>query len=121
MIKTTACILLALLPVLDGRIASADDATPAPARAAQTTLPRVVVTGTRTEDNYRVETVDSLGPLGTTKILDTPYSIGILPLDLIENSLHFGAIFGLHAFEHAFGLGPARLQETLPLVAQPLR
>jgi iron complex outermembrane receptor protein len=86
MTKTTACILLALLPVLDGRIASADDATPAPARSAQTTLPRVVVTGTRTEDNYRVETVDSLGPLGTTKILDTPYSIGILPLDLIENS-----------------------------------
>jgi iron complex outermembrane receptor protein len=84
--KTTACILLALLPVLDGRIASADDATPAPARSAQTTLPRVVVTGTRTEDNYRVENVDLLGPLGTTKILDTPYSIGILPLDLIENS-----------------------------------
>src|ERR1700730_11109446 len=85
--KTTACILLALLPVLDGRIASADDATPAPARSAQTTLPRVVVTGTRTpEDNYRVENVDSLGPLGTTKILDTPYSLRILPLDLIENS-----------------------------------
>jgi iron complex outermembrane receptor protein len=85
--KTTAYILLALLPVLDARTASADDATPAPARSAQTTLPRVVVTGSRMpEDNYRVETVDSLGPLGTTKILDTPYSIGILPLDLIENS-----------------------------------
>jgi len=27
------------------------------------------------EDNYRVEAVDSLGPLGSTKILDAPYSI----------------------------------------------
>ena len=38
------------------------------------------------EDNYRVPAVDSLGPLGTTPLLDTPYSIGILPEDLIKNS-----------------------------------
>jgi iron complex outermembrane receptor protein len=53
----------------------------------QPTLPRVTVVGTQTpEENYRVETVGSLGPLGTTKILDTPYSVSVLPLDLIENS-----------------------------------
>src|ERR1700688_5036496 len=53
----------------------------------QPALPRVTVVGTQTpEINYRVETVDSLGPLGSTKILDAPYSITILPLDLIENS-----------------------------------
>src|SRR6202166_1849840 len=53
----------------------------------QPALPRVTVVGTQTpEINYRVETVASTGPLGSTKILDAPYSISILPLDLIENS-----------------------------------
>jgi iron complex outermembrane receptor protein len=73
--------------VFVGEIANADDSAPAPAQSAQTTLPRVVVTGRHVaEDGYRVEAVDSLGPLGTTKILDTPYTISILPHDLIENS-----------------------------------
>lgn len=53
----------------------------------QPALPRVTVVGTQTlESNYRTEAVDSLGPLGSTKFLDAPYSIAILPLDLIENS-----------------------------------
>ena len=49
---------------------------------------RVIVTGTREqeEDDYRVPSVDSIGPLGTTPLLDTPYSVAILPHDLIENS-----------------------------------
>ncbi len=46
----------------------------------------VVVTGTREDDDYRVPTLDSIGPLGTTPLLDTPYSIAVLPEDLIENS-----------------------------------
>jgi iron complex outermembrane recepter protein len=59
----------------------------AQASSAQTTLPRIVVTGAATQDNnYRVNTVDSIGPLGTTDIQNTPYSIEVLPLDLIENS-----------------------------------
>lgn len=58
-----------------------------PASASQTTLPRIVVTGTQAPDNnYRVDKVDSIGPLGTTDIQNTPYSIAVLPLDLIENS-----------------------------------
>lgn len=83
--KTTSYALLTLLPVIACHSASADDA--APAQSSQNSLPRLIVNGTRaTDDNYRVEAVDSLGPLGSTKILDTPYTIGILPLDLIENS-----------------------------------
>lgn len=85
--KATFRVLLALLPVIAAQTVSADDAAPAPAQSAQNSLPRLIVNGTRTaDDNYRVESVDSLGPLGSTKILDTPYTIGILPLDLIENS-----------------------------------
>ena len=45
----------------------------------------VVITGTA-DDNYRVPTLESIGPLGTTPLLDTPYSIGVLPEALIENS-----------------------------------
>src|SRR5579871_5591837 len=37
--------------------------------------------------NYRVETVDSVGPLGSLKILDAPYSISVLPEELIKNSM----------------------------------
>jgi iron complex outermembrane receptor protein len=38
------------------------------------------------ENGYRVDSVYSLGPLGTMKLLDTPYSIMILPEALIENA-----------------------------------
>jgi iron complex outermembrane receptor protein len=57
--------------------------TVSPSRALTT----LTVTGERaSDDNYRVGAVDSLGPLGTTPILNTPYSIAVLPLDLIQNS-----------------------------------
>ena len=87
MYKATSYFYLALVSMFVGEIANADDAAPTPAQSTQTTLPRVVVTGRHVaEDGYRVDAVDSLGPLGTAKILDTPYTIGILPHDLIENS-----------------------------------
>src|SRR5579862_4064215 len=76
--------ILASAPLLLATTAYADEPaqTPAPSPTA-----RVVVTGTReNEDNYRVPAVDSIGPLGTTPILDTPYSVSILPEDLIRNS-----------------------------------
>jgi iron complex outermembrane recepter protein len=57
-----------------------------PAPAPQSATPRVVVSGTRETPDYRVPSVDSIGPLGSTSVLDTPYSIGILPGDLIQNS-----------------------------------
>jgi iron complex outermembrane receptor protein len=84
---TTSILYLALVSMLAGEMAAADDSDTAPAPSAQTTLPRILVTGKHAaDDNYRVDAVDSLGPLGSTRILDTPYTIGILPHDLIENS-----------------------------------
>jgi iron complex outermembrane recepter protein len=84
--KTTMYLYLALVSVFVGETVNADDSAP-PAPSAQTTLPRILVTGKHEADeSYRVDAVDSLGPLGSTKILDTPYTIGILPHDLIENS-----------------------------------
>jgi iron complex outermembrane recepter protein len=35
---------------------------------------------------YRVDTVSSLGPLGSASLLDTPYTISILPSELISNA-----------------------------------
>jgi iron complex outermembrane recepter protein len=85
--KANHPVLLALLSMALEAAAYADDAQQRPAQPAQSTTPRVVVTGTReNEESYRVPAVDSIGPLGTTPVLDTPYSIGILPQDLIENS-----------------------------------
>ena len=81
-------LLVALLPSAPAAAAdAAEQAAPAAAPSAANTLPRVIVTGTReNEDNYRVPTLDSLGPLGATPIIDLPYSIAVLPQDLIENS-----------------------------------
>jgi iron complex outermembrane receptor protein len=79
-------VVLTLAPLSLLRVARADDAPQASGQSSQAPLPRVVINGTQEEDNYRVDKVDSIGPLGTTPILDTPYSIGILPEDLIENS-----------------------------------
>jgi iron complex outermembrane receptor protein len=94
MIRSTPfAALLGILSLFCGSIAHAEDYDAESAQAQksaqpqQSSLPRITVIGTQTpEDDYRVEAVDSLGPLGSTKILDAPYSISILPLDLIENS-----------------------------------
>jgi len=82
-------LVLAAVSTVGAGFAHADDATidPDQPSPSQTTLPRVVVTGTQTpEHDYRVDRVDSIGPLGTTDIQNTPYSLEVLPLDLIENS-----------------------------------
>jgi iron complex outermembrane recepter protein len=85
---TFHAIVLAALALASGRIASAEDTGDSPAEPQPAVLPRVVIVGTRTPESndYRTEAVDTLGPLGSTPILDSPYTIGILPLDLIENS-----------------------------------
>ncbi len=80
-------VLIALVPLALKSVAFADEAPQSGAPAVQTPTERVVVTGSREgEQSYRVPTVDSIGPLGITPVLDTPYSIAILPHDLIENS-----------------------------------
>lgn len=37
------------------------------------------------KDGYRSELISSLGPLGQTAIRDTPYSVSVVPRELIEN------------------------------------
>ena len=82
-----APVLFALLALAFETLARADDAPQTSPQPPQTPASKVVVTGTReTAGDYRVPTVDSIGPLGTAPILNQPYSIGILPEELIENS-----------------------------------
>src|SRR6202041_2112943 len=73
-----------LIPVALAQIAKADDA--ALVSEAQPAAHVTVVGNKESEDKYRVESVDSLGPLGSLKLLDAPYTIGILSEDLIKNS-----------------------------------
>ncbi|MGH3430777.1 MAG: TonB-dependent receptor plug domain-containing protein, partial [Mycobacteriales bacterium] len=74
-----------------------DDSAPTDAPSAQSSagqpastqsgdIAHVVITGTREQETYRTPTLETLGPLGTTPILDTPYSIGVLNQDMIKNS-----------------------------------
>jgi iron complex outermembrane recepter protein len=78
-------ITLALLPAALATSAQADQpAAPSPAPSSPS---RVTITGTRqSESDYRVPTLDSIGPVGGTPLLDTPYAVSILPGDLIQNS-----------------------------------
>jgi iron complex outermembrane receptor protein len=73
-----------LIPIALAQIAKAEDAAPNP--EVQPGAHVTVVGNKESEDNYRVESVDSLGPLGSMKLLDAPYTIGILSEDLIKNS-----------------------------------
>jgi iron complex outermembrane receptor protein len=47
-------------------------------------MTQITVTGTA-DEGYRVGTVSTVGPLENTAVLDTPYSISVVPSDLIEN------------------------------------
>src|SRR5579859_2419693 len=77
-----------LFSVAFAAAAHAEDAdTTTQPSTAQPALPQFTVVGNKaTEDNYRVESVDSLGPLGSMKLIDTPYSVGILSSELLQNS-----------------------------------
>jgi len=86
-----AILLVALSPVAFAKLAGAADAdaaTDAPQTQAQsTTTSHVTVLGNKESDDYRVQTTDSLGPLGSQKLLNVPYSVGVLTEDLIQNSM----------------------------------
>lgn len=64
-----------------------------PASPPPPTRPAIVVdvTGNKVpaqgsaENGYRVDSLGTLGPLGTMKLLDLPYSMQILPEDLLDN------------------------------------
>src|SRR6476620_2245481 len=70
-------VLILSIPAAVGTVHAADTAQPV-------TTPGVVVTGQR--QDYRVGALDSLGPLGTTPLLDTPYLVSVLPAEIIQNS-----------------------------------
>ena len=46
----------------------------------------VLISARRLQDQYRVETLAATGPLGSTSILDTPFSISVLPEELLRNA-----------------------------------
>lgn len=70
----------------------------APTSETGSTLPQVVVTATRESDattglqqdgtaadGYRAKTVSSVGALGSMSLQDTPFSMSVIPRELIEN------------------------------------
>src|SRR5271170_2498750 len=79
-----AAYYFAVASVALGGFARADDSTPPPT-PQKASPPSLTVIGTREED-YRVDAVASIGPLGSSNLLDVPYSVSVLPFDLIENS-----------------------------------
>ncbi|MEP6545882.1 MAG: TonB-dependent siderophore receptor [Gammaproteobacteria bacterium] len=84
---TRSTLYTALLAAVSIGVAALAHADESDTKPSQPTLPRITVFGTQTpEENYRVATVDALGPLGSTPIQNIPYTVGILPLDLIQNS-----------------------------------
>jgi iron complex outermembrane receptor protein len=51
------------------------------------TAESVTVTATGGVDRgYRVDAVSSLGPLGSAALLDTPYTVSVLPSELMDNA-----------------------------------
>jgi iron complex outermembrane receptor protein len=79
-------MLLALSPIAFAQLAGADDAAP-DAQTQAPAIPHLTVVGNKESDDYRVQTTDSLGPLGSQKLLDVPYTVGVLTEDLIQNSM----------------------------------
>ena len=77
MIRFGRPLIALILPLTMASIAQGAE----PTRASD-----VVVTGTRLQDQYRVEALDSVGPLGRTPLLDAPFSIAVLPEELLRNS-----------------------------------
>ncbi len=55
-----------------------------PGQTAKTTQ-SVLVEAAREKDDYRPPSLAPLGPLGTTPLVDVPYSVSVLPANLIEN------------------------------------
>jgi iron complex outermembrane receptor protein len=77
-------LLRVLVPLVLVPAAHADDAQSQ--STTQNITDEVIIKSSRDTGDYRVNTVDSIGPLGTTPITDVPYSISVLPSDLIENT-----------------------------------
>jgi iron complex outermembrane recepter protein len=80
--KTRTCsILFTFIPLTLAAVAQAADSD-----STANTTEEVVIQTSRDKGDYRVQTLDSVGPTGSTPIVNTPYSISVLPSDLIENT-----------------------------------
>jgi iron complex outermembrane recepter protein len=82
-----SAIVLALSPFVIAPLAMAEEAAVTDAPQTQSNLQHVTVIGNRESDDYRVETADSIGPLGSIKLLDAPFTIGVLSEDLMKNTM----------------------------------
>lgn len=80
MIRTCSVAITAISLV--SAVAQAADA----GATSTSSLHEVVIHTSRDKGDYRVRTLDSVGPLGNEPLVDTPYSISVLPSDLIENT-----------------------------------
>lgn len=71
---------------------NADETADKPKEPHTVPMPRLEVTEQRAgpqgseEEAYRVGSLNSLGPLGSYSLLDTPYTVSVLPRELMENS-----------------------------------
>ena len=77
-------VFLTVVPLTLAGAANATDADPGTAATAPPE--EIVIQTSRDKGDYRVDILDSVGPLGSTPIIDVPYSISVLPSDLIENT-----------------------------------
>lgn len=66
---------------------AAADTTVDTSQTQQPALPRVTVVGVKENDDYRVKTTESIGPLGSQELLNVPYSVGVLDQNMINNSM----------------------------------
>jgi iron complex outermembrane recepter protein len=82
MMNRNCSVLLTLVPLTLVGVAHAADSDTSTAA----TTDEVVIQTSRDKGDYRVQTLDSVGPLGNTPIVNAPYSISVLPSDLIENT-----------------------------------
>jgi iron complex outermembrane receptor protein len=82
MMNRNCSVLFTLVPLTLVGVAHAADSDTSPAA----TTDEVVIQTSRDKGDYRVQTLDSVGPLGNTPIVNVPYSISVLPSDLIENT-----------------------------------
>ena len=82
MTNRNCTLLFTLVPLTFGGAALAADTGSSPSDGIE----EVVIQTSRDKGDYRVDVLDSVGPLGTTPILNVPYSLSVLPSDLIENT-----------------------------------
>jgi iron complex outermembrane recepter protein len=78
--------VLALLSLKMASPAGADEPQQPSGGDSGQNLENVVVTGQRQSQEYHVNNLSTVGPLGSEPILNQPFSISVLPLSIIQSS-----------------------------------